>query len=68
MFVSEKWKPPSIIWIETGAYGPREAALLKDQGNFCKFGLIFVCMCIFCMCVLNLKPEVYLFFLIDFIF
>lgn len=40
-FVSENWKPPSIIWT-----GTREAALLKDQGNFYNFGLSCECVCV----------------------
>lgn len=58
MFVSKEWKPPSIIWTRTGAYGPREAALLKDQGSLHNFGLVCVCVCISCTCVLNLKSEI----------
>lgn len=50
VFVSEKWKPPSIIWTETRVYGRREVGLLKDHGNFENFDL-FECVSAFCMCV-----------------
>lgn len=63
MFVSEKRNPPSIIYTGTGTCGPREAALLKDQGNLYNFGLfVYVCF------TLNLKLEIVCLCLIEFTF
>lgn len=44
MFVKEKWKPPSIMYTGTERCGPREAALLTNQGIFYNLGSL--CMCV----------------------